>query len=376
METSAEPLELAYYYSDWIWPYNETDQMKALLLFFDGLALALPKKQLEEVILRDPVLAQPLAERDLLYNLDPKDWMTPETAKQIRSLTGSVLNRRELLVGADRDARRSRLTFRHFIAPSEESDTILRSMQESGLISSYGKDLVRLPAYNRQAILAALAISIQAHVSKFSIQPITRSIPQLGWRSDPSAQNPSDAFLRMLSLIGMPPAASALAPVEYVAYERGGTMPSRFPNPSHRTNVGEVFRVDVDNLELDLSRVPLDEVLAFRAEHGADFRAYARHLRGFVTDLNASSSPERVRMIDARRLELADRAAELRAVSRSAFGRPVIGTALSVAGAAWTARHGNPVGALLGAAAAVLGFSRPQPSTSPYTYLFKAQRLR
>ena len=41
--THASPVtDLGYYFSDWIWRGESSVFMKSMLLFFDGLALALP----------------------------------------------------------------------------------------------------------------------------------------------------------------------------------------------------------------------------------------------------------------------------------------------------------------------------------------------
>jgi hypothetical protein len=64
--------DYVYYYSDWIWPSDSSDWMKAFLLFFDGIALALPADLAIQVIDHDPVLAQPLLDRGLLINLAPE----------------------------------------------------------------------------------------------------------------------------------------------------------------------------------------------------------------------------------------------------------------------------------------------------------------
>ena len=69
--------EFAHYYGDWIWDEELTGWIKSLLLFFDGIAMALPTERAERQIEANPVLAQPLAELGLLRNYDPDTWMKP-----------------------------------------------------------------------------------------------------------------------------------------------------------------------------------------------------------------------------------------------------------------------------------------------------------
>jgi hypothetical protein len=140
-------------------------------------------------------------------------------------------------------------------------------------------------------------------------------------------------------------------------------------------STGFVVTADIERVGIDLTRVPLDEVLDFRAEHGAEYRSYARELRRFVNDLAIGSPEEQARMMHDRAEALADRAAELRNVSLVAFGRPALALLMSMAGAGWTITQGDPVGALLAAAAAATAFKSPQSTVSAFTYLFRAQDL-
>jgi hypothetical protein len=57
--------------------------MKSMLLFLDGLALALPPDLAELMIDRDPILATPLAERGLLTNFVPAATLDAESAERL-----------------------------------------------------------------------------------------------------------------------------------------------------------------------------------------------------------------------------------------------------------------------------------------------------
>jgi len=87
--------EFAHYYGDWIWDVELTGWIKSLLLFFDGIALALDPEAADRLIESDRVLAQPLVELDLLRNYGPDRWLKPfqeavkdfgATSRQIRDL--------------------------------------------------------------------------------------------------------------------------------------------------------------------------------------------------------------------------------------------------------------------------------------------------
>ena len=342
--------------------------MKSLLLYFDGLALILPKRQMEAVVNSDPILAQPLLERGLLQNFDPEFWMTGAIAKQIRSIVDSLVSDRERVRGWDKHQIGLTLVAQHFVAPSEPLGSVLRVMRKRRLITKYKGDyLVELPPYNRQAILAALALAAKASLRSVDIQPVTYDRKPI-WGG---YCEPLEPFLTMLTYAGMPSSSTRVLP-DVDGY--GPAFTIRDPAARRGYWTGCLLSGDLLQAGVDLSSVPLDEVLDFRVQHGAQFRAYARDLRRVVTDLEAATHTERINILREREEILADQAAELRAVGRSAFGRSMA-LALSLAGAAWTVKHGDPIAAILSSAAAVAGFSGPRSSVSAYTYLFGAHEL-
>lgn len=136
---------------------------------------------------------------------------------------------------------------------------------------------------------------------------------------------------------------------------------------------GHVVTLDLEQVTLDLGPIPLDEVLDFRRQHGAEHRAYARSLRQFVRDLAGLNQDERDRAFVDRREALADHAHELRRLARTAWRRPLATFGLGIAGSAVSLAHGNPFAAGLSAAAAVVGLRRQADPSSAYAYLFRAQ---
>ncbi len=69
----------------------------------------------------------------------------------------------------------------------------------------------------------------------------------------------------------------------------------------------KVIKLDLEPVSFDLGAIPLDDVLEFRMEHGADHRAYMRDLRSFMAELAAiDNSGERENVLLQRRQEIAD----------------------------------------------------------------------
>ena len=72
----SEPLaDLAYYYPQPYWRGEESDGLKNLLLFFDGIAILLPRYMAGRPAAADPVLAGPLREQGLLRVLEPETFV-------------------------------------------------------------------------------------------------------------------------------------------------------------------------------------------------------------------------------------------------------------------------------------------------------------
>ena len=137
---------------------------------------------------------------------------------------------------------------------------------------------------------------------------------------------------------------------------------------------GQVVASDLEQVSLDLAPVALDEVLDFRRQHGSQYRAYARDLRAFVRDSAAMTEQDREQAFLDRREALADMADELRRLARASWRRPLATFGLGIAGSAVTLAFGNPIGAGISAAAALLGLRRQADPASAYTYLFQAQQ--
>jgi hypothetical protein len=62
---------MVFYYPGPMW--SSGDQVKNLILFFDGIALLVPNYIREKPFLQDPALATGLAEHGLLEILEPED---------------------------------------------------------------------------------------------------------------------------------------------------------------------------------------------------------------------------------------------------------------------------------------------------------------
>ena len=139
-------------------------------------------------------------------------------------------------------------------------------------------------------------------------------------------------------------------------------------------SAGRVVAFDLETVGVDLSSVPMDEVLGFREDYGEQHRRYAHSVRRFVRDLSLLPEKERAGEFEERQRELNDIAQGLKRLARRAWKRPAW-FALTATGAAWTVTTGDPIGAIVGTGAAVLGAaSHDRVETGAFSYIFAAKK--
>jgi hypothetical protein len=82
-DMSEQITDFAYYYPEPYWRIGEADAMKNLLLFFDGIAILLPRYMAGRESAADPVLAGPLGEMGLLRILEPETFVDLEVTEAL-----------------------------------------------------------------------------------------------------------------------------------------------------------------------------------------------------------------------------------------------------------------------------------------------------
>jgi hypothetical protein len=339
-DMSEQLTDLAYYYPEPYWGPGHADAMKNLLLFFDGIAILLPRYMSGRERAADPVLAAPLLEKGLLRVLEPETFVDQQvTEALITALTELVtggafddLNRREYGYA---ELSRSRMGWN---ADIELSEMITEELITRGLALP-SEDRVSVPLHPavRRTFLVLLS------------QLARDAGRRVGLRLHPATVS-YDAIDDLISVMSLEPSLSA----------------------------GHVVTLDEETVGLDLSAVPLEDVLDFREHHGEAYRVYARHVREQVTQLGLLEPEERKARLYDRREELADLANDLRKTARQWWRNPLGSFAIGAAGAAWLTAgplH-DPVGGLLalaGTGLAVASAAGQQPATA-YSYILDARR--
>jgi hypothetical protein len=325
--------DVAYHYESY-WSTGRGDWIKSLLLFFDGVALLVPDYMHERPLFSDPTLAQPLAEQGLLHRLSPETLVDQATAEALTDLLDRLIN-----AGAfddlDRDTAFAELSHSRLggTADAGLTEIVLEQLRDRGL-ARRSEDGVSIPLHPavRAFVLVVLPqlLRAPAETAGYALQPVSTQTRHLQ---------------ALLDTLNMP------------------TLPT----------VGHVIALDLEQVTLDLAPVALDEVLDFRRQYGAEHRAYVRDLRSFVRDLASLDYDAREQAFTDRREALTDTADELRRLARKSWRRPLATFGLGIAGSAVAVAVGNPIGAALGAASALLGLRRQADPGSAHSYLFRAQ---
>ena len=140
---------------------------------------------------------------------------------------------------------------------------------------------------------------------------------------------------------------------------------------------GDVIRLDLEPVALDLTSVPLEDVLQFRSENSAFYKAYRRDLHRFLAELAAiQDAKERAALLLERQEELAQTALDSRREAKRTLGRKLGSWSLGIAGSAWSVGTGDPFGALLALVGLVVGQAlKERERVTAYSYLFEASRM-
>lgn len=334
MDEAARNPDMAFYYPNPSW--SDPLWAKTMLLFFDGIALLTPTYMRDRVLHGRAELAGALHDRGLLKILEPEAFID-------RAATEALASRMtDYIVSGALDRLASEHTDFHTLSYSR-----LGGMADAGLADMIVDELEKRG-------LARRAVDGRS----IEMQPMVRSLI-LVLLSQILSPNGRAQQLNLWPATDRPEVHSALD--ELLALP---SMPS----------AGRVVSLDFEAVDVDLRGVPLDQILAFRKEHGCDFRAYMRDVRETVLDLSLHGLAESERILRDRREAIDDTAAKVRKASRRLWRK---GGSLwcSLTGAAWNLATGNLVGAFAGGIGSVLGADQAAPSVAgAYSYLFETEQ--
>ena len=312
---------------------GEGDWIKSLLLFFDDVAILLPGYMRGRHRDADPSLARPLEDRGLLRVLEPNEWIDAEVAERLAEIVVELLAEGVFdglpEVRYFAELSRSRMGYG---ADFELAEFLVDELRQRGLARE-SEDGVSIPLHPvvRTTILVILG-QLAGGVGQ-----------RRGMAVHPATDRPEAAtdLLDALSRESMPSCEG-------------------------------VVRLDLEPVTLDLSTVPLEEVLQLRQDFREAHKAYMRSLRGFLVELGRLGDPaEREAMLLERSQEIADLAHDNRRSVGRSVGKSLASWSMGIAGGVWSAAAGDLLGAAVGALGLGTGLVPGSAGTvGAYSYLF------
>jgi hypothetical protein len=331
----AELPEFAFYYPGPRW--YDSDWVKNLLLFFDGIALLVPKHVADRPFDFDPALATALRDHGLLKTIEPESFVDEADAKALEDSMIKIISSGAFDTLAKSEAKAgfheislSRLGY--FAAPRAAS-AIINELEKRKLARP-SEDGVSVPM---QPLVRSLVLNLLAQILRTKGTQIDLDLYPATDR--PAIQRTLAGLLKDHSL----------------------------PSADH------VVTLDLQTVGVDLGHTPIEQLLEFKAKHSKEYHRYARSLRDFVRDAALLPENDRDKKLRDRREEINDLAESLTKTSLHTWGKRA-SFALSLLGAAWTMGTGDHIGALFAVGSAVTGANLSQPQQAgAYSYLFQAR---
>lgn len=326
------PRQIAFYYPGPVW--HTGDRIKNLLPFFDGIGLLVPRHLQHKPEDVEPHIAIPLRENGMLINIEPEEHLDATATATLGEFLRNILDSGALdslasdSTAAFHSLSRSRLGYS---GDPRIAEDLYQKLLQKGLAKKVTHD-ESIPMHHqvRLIILVLLAQILKSRGSRMGLELIPTT-------------DRADLLNSLAEILSLPVSPSA----------------------------GHVISKDLETVGVDLAPFPMDEILHFREEYGAQFRSYMRGVKRFVWDLSQMEADERVEATIIRVEELKDLASEVRRSGESSWKTPA-SVALGAAGAIWTVTTGDIVGGLFALGGAALGIKAGNPDSvaGAYSYLF------
>ena len=324
--------EFAFYYPGQYW--LDPDWIKNLVCFFDGIAMLVPGHMPNIRSFDDYPLAASLEEHGLLRIIQPEQVVDSDATQKLHAALSNILDSGALesLVAEGKtnfgSLSMSRLGF--FGDPKIAED-ILAMLKNRGWATS-SEDGVSVPMH---IIVRALVLVLLAQILRtvgddmdITLSPVT------------DQKKLVDALMEVIT-----------------------------SNHASGPTNADIVAFDMATVGVDLSTVPLDELLDYRKQHYDQHRDYILAVREFARELSKTPHDEKSAKFEQRQRQLNDLARQLRDHSIKSWKKQA-SLAVTLAGATWTAATSDPIAAALAGAAAVYGFSSDRSETGAYSYLF------
>ena len=138
-------------------------------------------------------------------------------------------------------------------------------------------------------------------------------------------------------------------------------------------SAAHVVSLDLQPVGVDLTDVPIDEVIAYRQDHREEYRQFTRDLRGFVHETVDSPPEDQQASLLERQLRMTESATRILSEADRAWNQPT-SFALGLTGAAWSLQPSDIIGGLLALGSDVAEPPGETPTRAgAFSYLFTDQ---
>ena len=333
--------DIAFYYPGQYW--YDADWAKNLICFFDGIAMLIPEYMPDQAEFDDYAIISSLKEHDLFHVIRPEEVVDAKATEALaKALVEIITSGRldHLTKASDKDAKLSdfgslSMSRLGFYGNRELANSIFQELKSRGLAED-SVDGASIPMHRtvRSLILVLLA------------QILRPKGESMGLKFSP-ATDQGQVVGALNEIISSPESSS----------------------PS----VGDVVSFDMAKVGVDLSPIPIDEILDFRKQHHRQHRDYIQSVRDFARELSSIPSDERVVKFEQRQEKLEDLSDGLRKIYKGSWKKPIT-FGIGLAGAALN-YHSSPIAALLSTISTILGIVPDKPKeVDVYSYLFSAKQ--
>ena len=332
--------DFAFYYPGQRW--RDTDWVKNLICFFDGIAMLIPGSAEDYQPYDDFPIVFALKDHDLFRVIRPEkiidDKATEVLAKALSDIIESGrldhltrLDSKSIEDPAFRSLARSKLGYD---GNEKLADAIFRELESRGLADNSGDGSF----ISIDGTVGALILTLLAQI-------LGRAGESIGLRLSP-ATDQKHVVGALNEIISSPDS----------------------PSPS----ISDVVSFDMTKVSVDLGPVPIDEVLDFRQQNYRQHRDYIQSVRDFARELSGIPSDEQKVKFEQRQEKLKDLSTGLRKIYRGSWKKPIT-FGIGLMGAAWTYQS-DLIGAALSVVNAVVGIVPDKPNeVEVYSYLFSAK---
>jgi hypothetical protein len=327
--------DLAFYYPAFMW--HNSDWVKNIVLFVDGIALLVPAYMHDRPYRFDPAIATGRQEHNLLTILEPESFIDQQSAELLVSQLTDLIASGSLDAIANDKVPFGELSYSRLggMADPGLANMIIEELEKRHLARPT-EDGVSIPVHPRVHSLVLVLLA----------QILRAPGKARGLNLHPATDRPHDheAIKEILQLPALP-------------------------------STGHVVSLDLQTVGVDLGPVPLDEVLDFRRENGIKYRRYAQNLRELVQRISSAPAEDQQEALRLRQQQIRDASEELAQAAEQAWRRPLT-LFLGIAGAFWSIMAGDPIGGFLSAGTAIAEASQSGPAEAgAYSYLFTANAL-